>query len=117
MSTDRPSGDVPGDPGEGGSHPADLEARERYLLYCLSRHGTTALWDLADEVVVWETGERLPGVPAEQCRTVYLSLYHTHVPRLERAGLVEFEDDRELVALSDAALGIACRKPAPPTGP
>lgn len=116
MSTDRPSGDDRGGPNAGGSYPADLDQRERFLLYCLSRHGTMALWDLADEVVVWTTGKRVPDVPAERCRTVYLTLYHTHVPRLERAGLVEYEDDRDLVALSDAALGVACRKPAPPTG-
>lgn len=115
MSTERPSGDDPGGPGDGESHPADVDARERYVLYCLSRHGTMALWDLADEVVVWERGERLPDVPADECRTVYLSLYHTHVPRLERAGLVEYEDDRDLVALSDAAIGVACRKPASPS--
>lgn len=115
MAPDRPSGDRLGGQTEDGGYPASLDDRERYVLYCLSRHGNMALWDVADELVVWETGNRLPDVPADVCRTTYLSLYHTHVPRLERAGLVVYEPDRDRLALSDSALEIACREPAPPT--
>lgn len=81
---------------------ATLDRRERYVLYCLSVHGPLALSDLADEVTVWETGRRLPEVPATEERTVYLALYHTHVPRLERAGLVVYGQELDLVALSSA---------------
>lgn len=112
MSTDRLSGERAGSEVDDGEYPADLDARERYVLYCLGRHGRMALWDLADELIVWETEQRFPDIPADECRTTYLALYHTHVPRLERADLVEYDADRDLVALSDAALGLACRKPA-----
>lgn len=116
MPTDRSSGSSGGKPAvEDGDFPASLGERERYVLYCLAEHRILALRDLADEVIVWERGTWLPDVPPDERRKLYLSLYHTHVPRLERAGLVEMESDQELVALTDAAVGITCREPAPPT--
>lgn len=116
MSTDRPAGNSGGELGDQQDVPTTLDVRERYVLYCLSEHGQMALRDLADEVTVWERDTLLPDVPPDECREVYLSLYHTHVPRLERAGLVDYASDRDLLSLSDAALGLACREPASPTG-
>lgn len=115
MATE-PSSGGPGSPaaGDDDRYPDDIDAKERYVLYCLSRHGRMALGDLADEVTVWETGRRLPDVPPSECREAYLSLYHTHVPRLVRSGLVDYDEERDLVALSDPALGLACREPPRP---
>ena len=93
---------------------AARDLRERYVLYCLSEHGVLALSDLADEVTVWETGRRLPEVPATEERTVYLALYHTHVPRLERAGLVVYGQELDLVALSSTGRERAYPKPLQP---
>jgi len=103
--------------GDGEPYPDDLDRRERYVCYCLSKHGRMALWDLADEVTVWETGARLPSLPPSEGRKVYLALYHTHVPRLERAGLVRYRPGRDLVALTDDAIALACREPARPNPP
>lgn len=118
MSTNGPGGeDAGGRPADDGeAYHEDADVRERYVLYCLSRHGRMSLWDLADEVTVWETRTRLPDLPPSEGRKVYLALYHTHVPRLERAGLVDYLPKRDLVALSDASLGVACRKPPRPEG-
>lgn len=91
----------------------DLYPRERYVLYSLARHGRMALADVADEVTVWEGGARLPDLPASEARTVYLSLYHTHVPRLRRRGLVGYALERDLVWLTDEARGLALREPSP----
>lgn len=94
-----------------------LQARERYVLHCLSQHGRMALPDLADEVVVWETKSRLPELPPGEARTVYLSLYHTHVPRLERHGLVRHAAERDLVWLDGEARELDFRKPSRPEAP
>lgn len=90
-------------PGPGVERDDDLYARERYVLYCLLRHGRMSLADVADEVTVWEAGAPLPELPASEPRTVYLSLYHTHVPRLRRRGLVGYAVERDLVWLTDEA--------------
>jgi len=119
MSTNGRDGDTtrPPSSGDGDPYPDDIDVRERFVCYCLSEHGRMALWDLADEVTVWETQTRLPNLPPSEGRKVYLALYHTHVPRLERAGLVEYLADRDLVVLADDAVGLACRKPARPQAP
>ncbi len=113
MASNKPNGGDTGEPAADGI-PETIERRGRYVLYCLREHGRLALGDIADEVTVWETGRRLPDVSAETARTVYLALYHTHVPRLERADLVAYDADRDLVALSDAGLGIPCQEPERP---
>jgi|GEM_PF-2295668 len=121
MSTNGRDGDGarPHTSADGCPYPDDIDAREQYVCYCLAEHGTMALWDLADEVTVWETRTRLPNLPPSEGRKVYLSLYHTHVPRLERAGLVEYRAERDLVVLADEALDAGHReppRPAPPDG-
>jgi DNA-binding transcriptional ArsR family regulator len=55
---------------------------------------------------------------AETVMEVYLSLYHTHVPKLSDAGLVASDQQRDLVALTDAGRGLepAVRSLCSPTG-
>jgi hypothetical protein len=114
MPPNRPSGDDAGVTDDVHADPRGIDRREQYVLYCLSEHGRMALGDLADEVTVWETGRRLPQVSAETGRTVYLALYHTHVPRLERADLVTYDPDRDIVGLSPTGRHRPCDQPGQP---
>lgn len=109
MPPDDPAGSDRGDAAE--SLEAQLYTRERYVLYCLARHGPMALSDLAGEVVTWESGERLPDLPQSEARTAYLSLVHTHVPRLKRLGLARYSPERDLLRLSEDARGLEPREP------
>ena len=76
--------------------------RRRQALYTLVRHDDLSLPDLADEVATEERGEPLPNIDPDDVLEVYLSLYHTHVPKLAAAGLVEYDQDGDHVALTDA---------------
>lgn len=91
------------------SHAATLDAtfdvlsnrRRREALRCLAAHDEPmALADLADEVAVAERGGPITDIPAEAVKRVYVSLYHTHVPNLENAGFVRYDQERDLVALA-----------------
>lgn len=75
--------------------------RRRDTLSCLHRHNVLALADLADELAVREYGTTIDGIPADAVTDVYLSLYHRHVPKLADANLVRYEQDRDLVAITD----------------
>lgn len=57
--------------------------------------------DMAELVAERERAERLPDIDAETVRDVYLSLYHTHVPVLENADVVRYEQERDLVVRAD----------------
>jgi len=74
--------------------------RRRHVLDCLAHHGSLALPDLADEVAAREHDAPLPQVPEDAVLTVYLSLYHTHVPKLADATVVTYDQDRDVVALA-----------------
>lgn len=78
--------------------------RRRLALDRLFEHGAPmALADVADEVAVRECGCHLVDIPAERVLRVYNSLYHTHVPDLVGAGLVEYDQERDVVTLAEGA--------------
>ncbi|RQG98101.1 DUF7344 domain-containing protein [Natrarchaeobius chitinivorans] len=54
--------------------------------------------DAAEEVAVRETGVSVPELSAEHVADVYISLYHDHLPRLVDAGLLEYDQERDLVS-------------------
>jgi hypothetical protein len=75
--------------------------RRRHVLSCLADHGRMALPDLADEIADREHDAPLSQVPEDAVLTTYLSLYHTHVPKLTEAAVVSYDQDRDIVALVD----------------
>ncbi|QSW98439.1 DUF7344 domain-containing protein [Haloterrigena alkaliphila] len=54
--------------------------------------------DAAEEVAVRETGSPVPSISAERVHETYISLYHDHLPRLVEAGLLEYDQERDLVS-------------------
>jgi hypothetical protein len=59
------------------------------------------LADLADEVAVWEADTVLPKIPCEEVKSVYLSLYHAHIPKMADVGVVEYSQDEDMVRLAE----------------
>lgn len=72
----------------------------RRLLICLDRHVTVSLADVADELAVWGDTRLLIEIPAEDVKDIYMELYHTLLPRLKRANVVVYDQERDLVSLS-----------------
>lgn len=110
--TDTPSkeGDAPARDSRADPDALSLDAlfdaladrRRRYVLHCLRESRTPmALADLADEVATREQEAPISEVPAEEVKRVYVSLYHAHVPKLADASIVEYSQQRDLVALSE----------------
>ena len=82
------------------------DVRRRDALVTLLSHGDLPLPDLADEVAVAERDEPLPKIDPDAVLQVYLSLYHTHLPKLTDVGLVEYDQERDFVALTDTARAV-----------
>jgi DNA-binding transcriptional ArsR family regulator len=74
--------------------------RRREALLTLLAHDDLSLPDLADEVAVAEHDRSLPRIDPDDVLRVYLSLYHTHVPKLVDAGLVEYDQADDYVSLT-----------------
>ena len=77
------------------------ERRRWTLRTLLAFDEPVTLPDLAEEVAIREVDRPITDIPGDRVKEIYLSLYHTHVPKLADAGLVEYEQEADLVALAD----------------
>lgn len=70
----------------------------RYLKQC---GGTTTMRDLSEQITAWETEkDRAAILPVERKR-VYTTLHQNHLPRMDRAGVVEYDRDRGTIVLTE----------------
>lgn len=78
--------------------------RRRYALYYLRREGGQAeLSDLTEQVAAWENETTPAALSTEQRKRVYISLYQTHLPKLDEANIVDYDRDDGVVRLGDRA--------------
>lgn len=77
------------------------DERRRRALDRLAEHAQLTLPDLADELAALEHGTPVQDVPAEDVTRTYFDLYHRHVPKLCDADLARYEQERDLVAITD----------------
>lgn len=92
-------------------------ARRRFVLACLDEHATPMpLADVADELATWEFDAEITEIPAEEVRTIYVALYHVHVPKMKAAGMVEFSQERDAVSPTEAGEELASLLNLPPVG-
>lgn len=78
--------------------------RRRYALHYLKQQeGSVKLSDLAEQVAAWENDTTIGAISAAERKRVYTALYQSHLPKLDDAGIVEYNQNRGLVELSEAA--------------
>lgn len=79
-------------------------SRRRYVIYFLEQwNGTATLNELAYNIASRETGVPVNDLSEDDKRRVYISLYQTHLPKLDLYGLVEYDKDERSVELADEA--------------
>lgn len=82
------------------------DERRRHILWCIQEHHSLSLADLAELVAERERDTDITTLSGEYVKNVYFSLYHNHVPLLEEADLVRYEQEDDLVVRSDRAPSI-----------
>ncbi|MFC6716465.1 hypothetical protein ACFQGT_19600 [Natrialbaceae archaeon GCM10025810] len=76
--------------------------RRRYAIhYCKREDGPVTLGDLAEHVAAWELDKEVQELTSAERKRVYTSLQQTHLPTLERADMIEF--DNRTVELTENA--------------
>lgn len=74
--------------------------RRRYVLYYLrEKGGPIELTDLAEKLAAWQDDTPLEDVSPQARKRMYVSLYQTHIPRLEEAGLITYNPDSGEISL------------------
>ncbi|WP_255151565.1 DUF7344 domain-containing protein [Halorarius halobius] len=71
--------------------------RRRYLMYALAENPEWTLEDLATKLTAWEQDLDETRVSEYRRDQTYVSLYHTHVPKLVDEGVVEFDSETETI--------------------
>lgn len=78
-------------------------ARRRHLLRELRDGRTASLDDVARRVAAAERGVSTGDVDAGARKSVHVSLYQTHVPRLAEHGVVRYDADARTVSLVESS--------------
>ncbi len=105
---DRGRTDDPGDAArdaDGPAIPAELslddvhhllqtKRRRDVLRYLRDAEGPVRLRELAEQVAAWEQGTTVDELRSDERQRVYISLYQSHLPKLDNHGIVEYDKDR-----------------------
>lgn len=79
--------------------------RRREILYYLEEaDGSAAIKELARNIAAREHDVPASAVTDKQYKRVYVALVQTHVPKLENAGVIEFDEDEQTMTLKNRAL-------------
>ncbi|GAB3664449.1 DUF7344 domain-containing protein [Halopiger thermotolerans] len=77
--------------------------RREVLTYLLEADDTVTLGELAEQIAAWENDTDVNALSSDQRKRVYVALYQTHLPKMDDAGIVEYDQDRGLISLADNA--------------
>jgi len=78
--------------------------RRRDILQYLWRHeGTANIGELAEHIAALENDIEVAALSSSQRKRVYIGLYQCHLPKMDDAGIVEFDKHRGTVELCEAA--------------
>lgn len=71
--------------------------RRRFVLACLDESSNPlALRDIAYQLAAWENDTE---VPSDAVESIYVSLFHVHIPKMAEVGLIEYSEERDAVTL------------------
>lgn len=78
--------------------------RRRYTLHYLQQRGQpVTLGDLSEQVAAWENETPVDDLSYDERKRVYTSLQQVHLPRMDDAGVIEFDDREGTVNIGSAA--------------
>ncbi|UTF55456.1 DUF7344 domain-containing protein [Natronosalvus rutilus] len=77
--------------------------RREVLAYLLEAEETVTLGELAEQIAAWENDTDINALSSDQRKRVYVALYQTHLPKMDDAGIVDYDQDRGLITLADNA--------------
>lgn len=72
--------------------------RRRHILHTLMRKEETVdIGDLSQQIAAWEDGLEYEEVSSTDRKRVYTALQQSHLPKMDKTGVIEFDRDRGVV--------------------
>lgn len=78
-------------------------SRRRQTLNYLRDGGETTLRTLSEQIAASENGVSVPELSAAQRKRVSIGLYQCHLPKLHRAGVIDYDRPRGTISRTDLA--------------
>ena len=78
-------------------HILQTSRRRHVLRYLRSADEPVTLRQLAERIAAWEHETTVENLNSDQRQRVYISLYQTHLPKLDTRGVVDYDKDRGTV--------------------
>ncbi|MFW5956015.1 MAG: DUF7344 domain-containing protein [Halorhabdus sp.] len=76
--------------------------RRRYALHYLRQQDRPVpIRELSEQLSAWELGKESAAVTPKERKRLYTALHQTHLPTMDRLGIVEYDRNRGLVSLTD----------------
>ncbi|GAA0536409.1 hypothetical protein ABNG02_11870 [Halorubrum ejinorense] len=96
--------------GQGGTEPATdisedelytvlANQRRRFAVHLLKREsdGALEIGEMAEQIAAWENDVEVAEITGSDRKRVYTALQQSHLPKMDDAGVVEFNKDRGIV--------------------
>ena len=80
-----------------------MNARRRYVLHFLGQQSPIRLGELAELVAAAERGTTVDQLGSKERKSVYTSLYQSHLPKLAETGVIKYDRNRGTISLADRA--------------
>lgn len=81
--------------------------RRDILQYLWNHDGSADIGELAEHIAALENDIEVAALSSSQRKRVYIGLYQCHLPKMDDAGIVEFDKHRGTIELCDAAAELA----------
>ena len=88
------------------------ERRRRVVRYLLAESESTTLGELAEHIAAIENDKPQSALSSTERKRVYISLYQGHLPKLDDAGAIEFDENRKTVEVGSTLDQLASYLPA-----
>jgi DNA-binding transcriptional ArsR family regulator len=92
--------------------------RRRQVIQLLEQRpdGRAELSELVDRIAAWENGTAVDQLSYDDRKSVHISLYQHHAPKMDEAGVIDYDERAGVLSLTEEA-GNLTGYLDPPTGP
>lgn len=75
-------------------HLLQNERRRGVISYLDDHEAPVTRSEVAEQVAAWENGTDVDGIDSQERKRVYIALHQIHLPKLDDAGVLEYDPDR-----------------------
>lgn len=79
-------------------HLLQNQRRRQVLVFLQDTDGEVNMRDIAEQVAAWENDTTIEALDSNERQRVYIALYQSHLPKLDEAGVLTYNQQRGIVS-------------------